>query len=81
MKFNDPKNSLACMRLIRDFNNRNVIVGSNDTLKTAKIAIDAENMSLDGAQDTRVRKPKKKERQKGKKVIKEQLAEMQKKDD
>lgn len=76
MKLNDPKNNLACIRLIRNFN-----MGSNDTLKTAKIAIDAENMSLDGAQDTRVRKPKKKERQKGNKVIKEQLAEMEKKGD
>ncbi len=56
-------------------------MGSNDTLKTAKIAIAAEDMSLDGMQDRRVRKPKKKERQKGKKVIKESLAEMEKKGD
>jgi hypothetical protein len=53
-------------------------MGSNDTLKTAKTAINAERMSLDEHVDTRVRKPKKKERQKGKKVIKKYLEEMEK---
>ena len=48
-------------------------MGSNDTLKTAKISRAAEDMSMDGMQDRRVRKPKKKERQKGKKVIREEV--------
>lgn len=53
-------------------------MGNSDTLKTAKISIAAENQALDGHQDSRVRKPKKKERQKGKKVIKEALKECEK---
>jgi hypothetical protein len=48
-------------------------MGSNDKLKTAKISIAAENQALDGYQDKGVRKPKKKERQKGKKIIREEL--------
>jgi len=51
------------------------IMGSNDTLKTAKISIAAEDMSSDGYHDKHVRKAKRKERQKDKKIIKEQLAE------
>jgi hypothetical protein len=51
-------------------------MGNSDTLKTAKISIAAEDMSSDGYQDKHVRKARKKERQKGKKVIKEQLKEM-----
>lgn len=53
-------------------------MGSNDKLKTAKISIAAEDMSSDGYQDKHVRKARKKERQKGKKVIKEYLAEIDK---
>jgi len=48
-------------------------MGSNDKLKTAKIKIAAENQALDGYADKSVRKPKKAERQKSKKVIKEEL--------
>lgn len=51
------------------------LMGSNDKLKTAKIAIDAEDMAMDGMQSSKVRKPKKKERQKGKKVIEKELLE------
>jgi hypothetical protein len=50
-------------------------MGSNDKLKTAKIAIQAEDQAMDGHQDSKVKKPQKKERQKGKKVIKEYLTE------
>lgn len=53
-------------------------MGSNDTLKTAKISIAAEEMSADGYQDRHVRKARRKERQKGKKIIKESLAELEK---
>ena len=53
-------------------------MGNNDTLKTAKISIAAEDMSSDGYQDRHVRKARRKERQKGKKVIKEALAEIEK---
>jgi len=48
-------------------------VGSNDTLKTAKTVIQAIDMSMDGMQSRKIRKPKKKERQKGKKIIQEEL--------
>lgn len=51
-------------------------MGSNDTLKTAKISIAAEEMSSDGYHDKHVRKARRKERQKGKKVIKEALKEI-----
>lgn len=54
-------------------------MGSNDNLKTAKISIAAEDMSSDGYQDKHVRKARKKERQKGKKIIKESLTEIGKK--
>ena len=50
-------------------------MGSNDKLKTAKIAIAAEDQAMDGMQSSKVRKPKKKERQKGKKVVEKELAE------
>jgi hypothetical protein len=46
-----------------------------DKLKTAKICIDAIDMSCDGYQDSDVKKAKRKERQKGRKVIREELAE------
>lgn len=51
-------------------------MGSNDTLKTAKIVREAEDQSLDGHQDKSVRKARRKERQKGKKVIKEALQDI-----
>jgi hypothetical protein len=44
-----------------------------DTLKTAKISILAEDMAQDGYQDKHVKKARAKERQKGKKIIKEEL--------
>lgn len=50
-------------------------MGSNDTLKTAKTVRNAEDQALDGCHDKRVRKAKKKERQKGKSVIKQELVE------
>ena len=53
-------------------------MGSNDKLKTAKISIAAEDMSSDGYHSKHVRKAKRKERQKGKKVGKERLAEYEK---
>lgn len=46
-----------------------------DTLKTARISILAEEMSSDGYQDKSVRKAKRKERQKGKKIIREELVQ------
>lgn len=54
------------------------MMGSNDTLKTAKTSIRAEEQSLDGHQNSRVRKPKKKERQKGKQVIREEVRNLKK---
>lgn len=48
-------------------------MGKVDKFKTAKISIAAENMASDGYQDKHVKKAKKKERQKGKKIIKEEL--------
>lgn len=53
-------------------------MGSNDTLKTAKKTRWAEDQALDGCHDKRVRKAKKKERQKGKSVIREELREHKK---
>lgn len=50
-------------------------MGNNDNLKTAKISIAAEEMSSDGYQDRHVRKARRKERQKGKKVIKDAINE------
>ena len=55
-------------------------MSKRDTLKTARISILAEEQSLDGHQDRRVRKAKRKERQKGKKIIKDELKEYSKKD-
>ncbi len=46
-----------------------------DTLKTARMSILAEEQSSDGYQDMHVRKARRKERQKGKKVIKQELKE------
>ena len=46
-----------------------------DKLKTAKMCIEAIDMSCDGYQDTDVKKAKRKERQKGRKVIREELRE------
>lgn len=54
-------------------------MGSNDTLKTAKTVRNAEDMAMDGCQDKSVRKAKKKERQKGKQVIREELRNQSKK--
>lgn len=51
---------------------------SNDTLKTAKIAIAAIDQAMDGMQSTQCRKPKKKERQKGKQIIREELRKYKK---
>lgn len=48
-------------------------MGNSDTLKTAKIRIQAEEQSLDGHHCKRVRKPKKSERQKGKSIIRKEL--------
>lgn len=48
-------------------------MSKRDTLKTAKRCIQAEEQSLDGYQDRSVKKPKKKERQKGRKVIRDEL--------
>lgn len=48
-------------------------MGSNDKFKTERIQIAAENQALDGHNDKKVRKPKKKSRQKGKKIIREEL--------
>ena len=50
-------------------------MGSNDTLKTAKMVRQAEDQALDGCQDKSVRKAKKKERQKGKTIARKELAE------
>ena len=47
-----------------------------DTLKTAKISIAAEDMAADGYQDRHVRKARRKERQKGKKIIKDELKDL-----
>ena len=46
-----------------------------DTLKTAKRCIQAIEWACDGYQDRDVKKAKRKERQKGKKVINEELKE------
>jgi hypothetical protein len=51
-------------------------MGNNDTLKTAKISIAAEDMSSDGYQDRHVRKARRKERQKGKQIIRKELNEV-----
>jgi hypothetical protein len=48
-------------------------MAKRDTLKTAKISILAEEQASDGYQDRHVRKARRKERQKGKKIIKEEL--------
>lgn len=47
-----------------------------DTFKTAKISIQAEEMSSDGYQDKHVRKARRKDRQKGKKLIRNELIEL-----
>lgn len=49
-----------------------------DNLKTAKISIAAEDMASDGYQDKHVRKAKKKERQKGKSIIRKELKDFKK---
>lgn len=46
-----------------------------DTLKTAKRVIQAIDWACDGHQDRDVRKAKRKERQTGKRVIREELKE------
>jgi hypothetical protein len=56
-------------------------MSKRDTLKTARISILAEEMSSDGYQDRHVRKARRKERQKGKKVIKDELKEHDSKKD
>lgn len=53
-------------------------MGSNDNLKTAKISIAAEEMSSDGYQDRHVRKARRKERQKGKSIIRKELENFEK---
>lgn len=50
-------------------------MSKRDTLKTARISILAEEMASDGYQDRHVRKARRKERQKGKQVIKQELNE------
>ena len=51
-------------------------MGKPNKLKTAKISVAAEDMSSDGYyQKKHVRKAQRKERQKGKKVIKETMTE------
>lgn len=44
-----------------------------DTLKTAKICIQAIEQACDGYQDKDLKKAKRKERQKGRQVIREEL--------
>lgn len=51
-------------------------MAKRDTLKTAKISILAEDMASDGYQDKRVKKPRRKERQKGKKIIREEVKKL-----
>ena len=51
-----------------------------DTLKTAKRCIQAIEQSCDGYQDKDMKKAKRKERQKGKKVIKEELRQIKEAD-
>lgn len=46
-----------------------------DTLKTAKRCIQAIEMACDGYQDRDVKKAKRRERQKGKQVIRQELKE------
>ena len=46
-----------------------------DTLKTARISILAEEQASDGYQDRHVRKARRKERQKGKQIIRQELTE------
>lgn len=46
-----------------------------DTLKTAKRCIQAIEWACDGYQDRDVKKAKRKERQKGKQVIRQELSE------
>ena len=55
-------------------------MSKRDTLKTARISILAEEQASDGYQDRHVKKARRKERQKGKKVIKDELKEYEKKD-
>lgn len=50
-------------------------MGSNDTLKTAKRTIQKRDQMHDGWHDKHVRSAKKKERQKSKKIIKEETKE------
>lgn len=55
-------------------------MGSNDTLKTAKRTISKHEQAHDGHHDKTVKAAKRKERQKGKKVIKEELDSCRSKD-
>jgi hypothetical protein len=48
-------------------------MSKRDTLKTAKMCIEAIDMACDGHQDRDVKKAKRKERQKGRQVIREEL--------
>lgn len=48
-------------------------MGSNDTLKTAKRTIQKMEQAHDDCHDKSVRSAKRKERQKGKKIIREEL--------
>jgi hypothetical protein len=50
-------------------------MGKPDKLKTAKMTISAIDMAHDGHTDRHVKKAQRKERQKGKKIIKEELKE------
>lgn len=48
-------------------------MSKRDTLKTARISILAEEQASDGYQDRHVRKARRKERQKAKKIIRDEL--------
>lgn len=50
-------------------------MAKRDTLKTAKICLAAIDMSCDGYQSSDVKKAQRKERQKGKQVIRQELKE------
>jgi hypothetical protein len=50
-------------------------MSKNDTLKTAKRCIQAIEMACDGYQDRDMKKAKRKERQKGRQIIQQELKE------
>lgn len=51
-------------------------MSKRDTLKTAKIAIDAVDMAQDGYADRQIKKARRKERQEAKKIIKSELKDI-----